>query len=364
MGIERRNDGGVTVNPTDVDQQIAGALGTLAPEPPPIADLADRVGARIRRRARIRLRGAVAGIAVVAVLVAVPLTVGRTTRDGALPPPAPVYVGAAGQQAAQRQNDVMLGAFSLPPHVTALSGPPSTIEVPPPPDFYPNPQIVSASRWWLIPSRLNSAITWLNAHRPSGSAPLVRGSGTDHGVLTTYLLQFVWPDVTGVLVNQSLSINLFADGSHTVIWEYATSTWLPVRSPVMTIPASVVAVVVTLHTKGKGYGSPDVPVQTFGPARITDDARVTDVVALVNSLSPATPMAGPHSCPVDIGGDMSVAFVDAAGRTRDTLITTLTGCRTNTLTAADGSTLEIADSDHGLPSDIRSRLGLDWTWPT
>ena len=137
---------------------------------------------------------------------------------------------------------------------------------------------------------------------------------------------------------------------------------LPVRTPDMTIPPSVVSVVVTLHSKRAGLGSANVPVQTFGPTRITDHGRVAALVALVNSRPPATPMTGIVHCPAMSGGDMTIAFLDAAGQTRDTLVMSLSGCIANTLTAADGATLNLADTDHGLGADTRSLLGLHWSW--
>ena len=59
---------------------------------------------------------------------------------------------------------------------------------------------------------------------------------------------------------------------------------------------------------------------------------------------------------------MTIAFLDAAGHSRDTLVMSLPGCIANTLTAADGVTLNLANTDDGLSADARSLLGLHWTW--
>jgi hypothetical protein len=353
------------VNPADVSEQLAG----LAPEPPPVADLVDRVGARMRRRRRTRLRGLVCGVVVLAVLIVGPLTVGAGLRPPAAAQPAPVLtaplVTAPGDRApADAQVAAMFAALSLPPHAVTLSGPPLKIaEQLQPPDGN-NPALVSMTRWWTIPSPLTGVSPWLLGHAPTGSTAHSLGTASEHGVVTMTMISYDWPDTPGRLVDQALNLHVYAAGTQTVVQVEADVTMLPVRTPDLTIPPSVVSVVVTLHSKHAGFGSANVPVQTFGPTRITDHDRVTALVALVNSRPPTTPLAGVIHCPATVGGDMTIAFLDAAGHTRDTLVMGLSGCIVNALTAADGVTLSLAETDHGLSVDALSVLGLHWSWTT
>lgn len=182
------------MNPTDVHELIAGALAGLVPEPPPVADLADRVGARVRRRRRTQLQGLVSGVVVLAVLIAVPLTLGLGSRRPDVAQPAPVFTGPGGRAAAVAQVAAMFAALSLPPHAVALSGPPASIaEQLPPPLSNGNAYLVSTTRWWTVPSPLTGLSAWLQGHAPAGSTAQLLGTASDHGVATMTMISYDWP---------------------------------------------------------------------------------------------------------------------------------------------------------------------------
>lgn len=149
---------------------------------------------------------------------------------------------------------------------TPASGPPAT------------PNVVDDHAWWTVPGSPQSVLAYLDAHAPAGSAPDLRGSGTDPSRKPSdfWWVGFARPPITGVLDIRWLIVEVvqLPDGS-TGLRADAEVVWITPRPPSEQIPAGATQLRV-------GVSSAKTNLQP--PFTVTEQSQIEAVAALLNAL--------------------------------------------------------------------------------
>jgi hypothetical protein len=166
---------------------------------------------------------------------------------------------------------------------------------------------------------------------------------------------FSLPPVTGVLDSRQLIVEVVRDGSRTAIRVDAQVTWLPARPASERVPARAKAVTIVMDI-GMNQGSKKPP----RPVTITDPAKVSKLVALVNGLPLAMP-GQPANCPADFGDGLTLTFRASPQAPPLAVVTVeLSGCQRVALTVG-------GKSQPGLQGWIGPQVlkiaALDWKIP-
>jgi hypothetical protein len=158
-----------------------------------------------------------------------------------------------------------------------------------------------SDHWWTVPGQVDSVKTFVTGHPPDG---LVNGgsSGGGAGAHPESTLDYNFP--TGAKEPQTLvGVSFVQDGTHVDVRVQAQVAYLPTRTAIETIPASVSSAVVV-------YQGPTMLPNGVAPAK-PRTATVTGagLRALIDSLNPLD--AEPdvvHSCPAPDGETATITM--------------------------------------------------------
>ncbi len=141
--------------------------------------------------------------------------------------------------------------------------------------------LVDRHGWWRVPRGADQVIAFIRAHRPRGAFLSVTGSESNGRVQSTSL-GYQWPTVSSVLGSRMLLIDVVAlrDGS-TGVRADAQVVWIKARPASERVPA--------------GVGEIDIVRQPSLSLHVTDHAKVSRLVAMINRLPIVQP--GAWSCP-------------------------------------------------------------------
>jgi hypothetical protein len=250
----------------------------------------------------------------------------------------------------------MLAAFIPPPHA-ARTGPLPPKSLAQPVNLSPGADRVSSTGWWRIAGQPPGVASWIQAHKPPGSALLSTSFGTegDSGTVVTWEITFTLPDLPGVLDERQVTAQVAADGAHaTAIRVDASAVWLPVRPPAETIGASARVVTIT------PVGHRDAADRQV---TITDPAMVGKIAAAVNAL-PLYPPRSPMWCDLALrpGGDpaMQLTFRASAGGPELAVVTADQELCSLVNVAAGGKTMPALDGANTLIQQVMAIDGTRW----
>jgi hypothetical protein len=265
-----------------------------------------------------------AGLAGIAVMVAACGTVIR-------PPSAQRGVAGSGHaataslaqpQRAKADAAAILAAFVPPPGAVRLPHPPGGVGgVLSQPDGTPSFQhLIDDAAWWQVPGTPLAALTYAKAHLPGrftlngeswGAIPAAeqpRGPG-GAAPQDPYQRAGYTFDVTSGLapleIAQMLVDTARSPSGQTYLRVDAQLAWTPARPAAEAVPAAAKVVTIT--------AAPDMnsPRDTPAPVTVTDPAKVSRIVALLDRLP--LDSRGMHGCPLETGKAITLAFLPRAG---------------------------------------------------
>ena len=314
--------------------------------------------------------GAVAAVAAIALAgCAVPHPAGQPTGStGTKAPSTGTKAPSTGtkapqpttgpQQRAEADADAILASFAVPSGARKVATAPSVdkgalktaIQIPGTPD------LVDKAAWWLAPGKPEQVLAWETKHVPhrysaEGTATVTGPPGHEQVQSDMFSL----PEITGVLDSRELVVEVVQDGDKTAIRVDAQVTWQPPVPASEKIPADAKAVTISMTPGLNAHGK-----KPPKPVTLTDQAKVSDLRALINSLPLVPP--GMFSCPIAYGGDIIMTFRARPGGPALAVATdVLSGCPMITLTI--GGKSEPALSVVSGPKILKI-AGLPWKIPT
>jgi hypothetical protein len=254
---------------------------------------------------RVRILASLVVLAAVAV-VALP---GAGAHSSAR---APAHTTASNRRVARADARALLAALRLPARAVRLAREPAgdhgylrAFGV------LADEARAAATGWWRVPHASPAAVLgYLRAHVPPGAKLFSTGGGGNTRTGTHFsTLTYSWAGRPGVLGFRGLNVTVTALSSGAVgVGAQSQSDWIVARSPSERVPAGVRSVRVELQ-RGTGRG-----LQAAGSFTLTAPARVRRLVALVDSLPIAQPLA--LSCPADLVSAQRVVrlrFVSGGG---------------------------------------------------
>lgn len=273
------------------------------------------------------------------------------------PVASPSVTALSNRQAADRDADRILAAFTAPPDAVRVVGRPAGTNALANPANRPAiAALVDKVSWWSLPGTARSVRSAIAERIPSGATLL----GTDESggpyASGEYGVAFAWPVVPGVLDTRYLEASTADVGGRVVLRVDAMVTWLPTRPIGVTIPSGASVLIVTLVPGGvPGRSGTREP---YGPVTITDAVRVRRVVDLVNGASMA--QVRPYHCPADLGGSLRMELrATATGPALDRVTIMTSGCGGMIVTAADGTTARLM-GDAATAARVLTDLALPW----
>lgn len=225
----------------------------------------------------------------------------------------------ANQRAARRDARQLLERLRLPPtDITAPRTIPAFAR-----GFLTNSSPAStdyagASRWEVASASPRAIIAYVRKHRPAGSTlDFGSGSSSDSKTgVTSIDVQFSWPDVSGQLLNRSLTVTV-ATPRHgpSVVIARSESAWFVPRPVSESVPAGVHTVAVTVRL---GPALPGPVMKPGGKVHtmtyvISRAARVATLVNSFDQLPIVQPSSEPVACPLLLTGSsasqLTLAFM-------------------------------------------------------
>ncbi|BEP13619.1 hypothetical protein acdb102_19300 [Acidothermaceae bacterium B102] len=198
--------------------------------------------------------------------------------------------------------------------------------------------------WWTAPGTAATVAAFVRSHPPAG---FVAGgnSGTNDGE-TTY--DFSYPQ--GAKAPQTLlGISVAQDGDHVDVRAQAQVAYLPTRTAVETIPASVTSATAVYQPPNQMLPANATPAPRRNVTLTGGDLRL--ITTAFNALDAESPVM--HSCPAPDGEE---AFVTATyGGHRVTFHVELNGCG-GIEVASDGVPQPELGLSEGVYSAVHSAL--------
>jgi hypothetical protein len=165
-------------------------------------------------------------------------------------------------------------------------------------------QVVDRSELWSVPASLDSVVTFIESHVPSGGASSGSGQSEGPGIPDNEELTVSFPAIPGRVGTRWLAFTAVAlpDGA-TGVRVDAETTWIVTRSPLERVPAGVQEIDVSSGYPGK---APNVSLS------VTDPAKIGRIVHWIDGLGIVQP-GEVFSCPALFGPTVTFAFRAAAG---------------------------------------------------
>lgn len=232
----------------------------------------------------------------------------------------------ANRRAAVRDARQLLARLQLPP--TSITSPPKVprfaqsfaMASPPLSRYY-----AYAQRWEIAGASPETIIDYVKEHRPAGSSEdLGSGSSSDSKTgVSSIDVQFSWPDVSGRLVNRSLTVTVVTPRrGHSVVIAQSQSAWFVPRPVSERVPAGVHAVAITVRL---GPPAPGPVVRPGGKIHssthfVSRPAAVATLLRTFDALPIVQPSLQPLGCPMILTGssasELTLAFMTGRhGRT-------------------------------------------------
>ncbi len=260
------------------------------------------------------------------------------------------------EQRAAADANAIFSAFVVPPGAQRLASAPSLGGGVLKSTSHPGtPDLIDKAGWWLAPGTAKHLLAWETAHLPhrfdtDGSS---RSSGP--GVPTVLGDTFFLPAVSHVLDSRELLVQVAADGKKTAIRVDAQVTWTPARPAGERVPTAAKAV-----TLSEDLGLNPGKAKTPKPVTITDPAKVSRLVALVNALPLTQP--GEFGCPSGFGDNLTLTFRAAPGAPALAVATDeLSGCPAVSFTLGGKSQPDLVAVSG---PRILTLAGLPWKIPS
>jgi hypothetical protein len=295
-----------------------------------------------------------------AVLGAVAIVAGcGTVRPGQRATPAATATDAAAHQSPQQRAAAsaaaMVAAFIPPPHAV-LTGPLPVSGLAQPVDQPMSPDLVTRTGWWRVTGQPQAVLGWIQAHKPSGSAP-TGGSGTVGGTTKVWFADFTMPAGPGASSGGNLVVAVAADGpDRTAIRVDAYVAWVPVKTAAESVPASALVVTITPVSGG-------APLAADHQVVVTNPAEVARIAADVNAL-PLYPQSNAIMwCDINLppGGGPAVrlTFSARAGGQELAVVTAYQEWCGLARIAIDGKTAPLKGSQT-LIQQVKAIVGVRW----
>ncbi len=140
--------------------------------------------------------------------------------------------------------------------------------------------------WFVVAGDPGAILSFVQAHKPAGSALSGSGSGEIGTGATSQTVSFSWPAISGVLGERQLWVTATAlpDGQTGVLAQ-AESVWIVTRPASETIPPGVHEVDLTTTGPGRRAGT----TRTILTRHVTSAATARRIVALIDGLQVAQP---------------------------------------------------------------------------
>jgi len=237
-----------------------------------------------------------------ATIMAAAASAGRKHAGAAASPTAAVNALTAQSSAASLLALVRLPSGAVPSAAEPTgdagtlshpgSGPPET------------PDVVDDSAWWTVAASAQSVMQFATAHPPSGSTSSGGGGGGGD-----FFETFSWPAITNVLWSREVIIEAtpLADGL-TGVRVDSQVVWIIPRPPSERIPPGSRRLWVTTSGSASIPGSPSA---AFRPLLVSSQAKIGEVVALLNRLPLFQP--GVVACPLDLDIRVHLALYPRRG---------------------------------------------------
>ena len=236
---------------------------------------------------------------------------------------------------------------SAPPGVPAVSQPPATPG---------SPYLVDQAAWWTALGTMDSVMSWVRSHAPSGSTMAGSGSSWDRGVEEWEATGWSFPPDGQVVTYRQLSVMVAPDGSDAVaIRADGQVIWVPTRAIAsLILPDDVRSV--TVSQQMSEPWSPGTSTAPVPNVTVTDPSLVRDYVETVNGL-PVDDV--PYlNCPAWTGLRFEVTFNEGDG----SVIATVTGdearCGGYALTVDGHTQPALSDPDKSLLKLVSSTLDV------
>jgi hypothetical protein len=268
-------------------QTEAGRLGSVSA--PPFETLV----ARARRR-RVKQALAIAGVVgAMTAAIAVPLTVGGRGSAG-VAGPAVTTTDAARRAAAQEVVNQMVADVNLPVGASPLASAPAF------PTFQgPTANSVTAERYFTVAEAVESVISYVTAHPPSGL--IMNGTTTEtNGTGSGATVESRGVDFVGAATSSygspELSVDVVPQGGGAAVIVSAQAELRPLRTAAEQIPANVAAVTVAVRPS-------DGALQTYQ----WDSSRARVLASALDAFDAVLPGSGGPDCPAS-NPDVTVTF--------------------------------------------------------
>ena len=231
-----------------------------------------------------------AGVALVAVVLAVALSPGSSAADAGT---------ASNRAAALSDASSLLGRLTLPSGATTVT-PGEQSQLPGLPVFRPaTPTLVDRVQDWTVSQSLQTVRRYVTAHLPAGTRLVGTASAGGPGTPENASLTFASPRPPAGIGSEQLIVDLVANGrGETAVRADAQVAWLVERAAAERVPAGVREVDVTRAVPGR---SPTASVS------VTSPPQVAAIVRLIDRLPVVQP--GATACPAQFAQEPQVRFV-------------------------------------------------------
>lgn len=156
------------------------------------------------------------------------------------------------------------------------------------------PQDALLYGWWVMPGSPDEAISWVQAHPPTGAGPAVVQREPSWARLPSSV-GFEWAEVPGARGPVTLGVSIMSlPGGGTGLRVSAEGFWLRPRPASEVIPAGMRRLAITALLRGppgRGSRRPQARLRQ-PPVIVTDPARIERVVSLLNALPLVQPLRG------------------------------------------------------------------------
>jgi len=216
---------------------------------------------------------------------------------------------ASNRAAAQRDADGLVARVVLPPGAVRLGGEPAGDNgyLKPLPALESDTAHALADVWWQVPGTPETAVAFIEAHRPAGATQFGSGSSASSQTgASASMVFFQWPAVGTVLGYRTVTVTATAlSAGETGVLIESQSDWIVPRPTSERIPSAVARIDIT---SGAPRKRPPVSLS------VTRAGQVRSIVRLINGLPIAQPVA--IACPSLSDPRMiTLRFRAASGRT-------------------------------------------------
>jgi hypothetical protein len=251
----------------------------------------------------------------------------------------------------------LVSSFAPPPGATRSpskpTGTPSAL------DSMPVQQQVStkavSTGWWLVPMSADAADAWLRAHGADG------WGAVGPTATAVRFITYTKPS-TATLAERTVTVSVAPLSAQRAVLRVDAEDVYRLSKPAAEAVPATAYLLATVQPVG-GVAAPEADARIL---TVTDRATIAKLAGLINALPREVDSV--HSCPIDRGGKIVLAFKDSAnGAARATVVIGLSGCPDVAVTVGGVQQPDLdpgaVTAKDGLSGEVAGLLGVTLAAP-